>query len=251
MIRQAEKLTEKLLEDLESKPPEHNYTIALSGGNSPSVLFRLWREKYLQIIPWGRISFFWVDERCVPPDHPLSNYGRAKRELLDFLPVEPHGIYRIKGEEDPHEEATHYSQLVLSNLQVTLERLKIRSKDSKFKEQLIEVPLFDFVLLGIGDDGHTSSIFPGNIQLLYSPDPYGVGKNPYTGQCRVAITGYPLQFASLVAFFAEGESKSEIVDTVVRNANNLIIPETDPRIIALPAANILRRSKNSHIYYAL
>jgi 6-phosphogluconolactonase len=250
MIRQAEKLTQKLLIAIQEKEGGGNFSVALSGGSSPVTLFRLWREKYLNDIPWKKIDFYWVDERCVHPEHPLSNFGMARRELFSYLPEGSFNIFRIKGECEPEDEARNYSRLVLSRLPVKIVNAPVFANDL-FEHQSIDIPVFDCVLLGIGDDGHTSSIFPGDTELLYYARPFGVAVNPYTGQKRVAMTGYPLQYAAFTAFWAEGESKSEILDRVVYASGDLLLPETDPKITALPAANILRRSINSQIFYGV
>ena len=117
-------------------------TVALSGGHSPILLFRLlagrdWAER----LPWGKIYIYWVDERCVGPEHADSNYGMARRELLSQVPATHY--YRMKGEEPPERAALLYENLLRDH----------------FKLAPGEIPKFDFVLLGMGHDGHTGSLF--------------------------------------------------------------------------------------------
>lgn len=122
------------------------FTVALSGGVTPIPLFRLlcgpdWAEH----LPWDKFAMYWVDERCVGPDHPDSNYGMARRELLAHVPATH--FYRMKGEANPVVAAQSYEAVLRDHFSTDL-------------------PRFDFVLLGMGDDGHTGSIFPGSPALL-------------------------------------------------------------------------------------
>jgi 6-phosphogluconolactonase len=194
----ARALTKVLLE-LINKSSGKNFHLALSGGNTPSGLFSLWVEEYKEVIPWNRLQIYWVDERCVPPDHPESNFGTAKRVLLDKVPLSDLQIHRIHGEEVPEVEAKRYSALINNQL--------IKQDAS---------PVFDCVLLGIGDDGHTSSIFPGQDSLLISPETYAVSVNPQTGMKRIALTALPIINARNVFFFVTGKEKKEILNEVLK-----------------------------------
>ncbi len=125
------------------------FTLALSGGNTPLPLFRLlsgsdWADR----LPWEKIVIYWVDERCVDPSDPASNYGVARRELLSHVPIT--WYYRMKGEDDPVKAATSYEFLLQEH----------------FRLQPGEFPRFDCVLLGLGDDGHVASLFPEEQGLL-------------------------------------------------------------------------------------
>ncbi len=118
------------------------FRIALSGGQTPIPLFRLlaapdWANR----LPWDKMAFFWVDERCVGPDDPNSNYGLARRELLSHVPATH--FYRMRGEMDPVKAAAMYEQQMRA----------------EFNIDQNTVPRFDFILLGMGEDGHTGSIF--------------------------------------------------------------------------------------------
>ncbi len=187
----------KLLLELINKSDGKNFHLAISGGNTPATLFRLWAEEYKDIIPWKRLQIYWVDERCVSPDDPESNFGMTKRTLLDKVPLSELQVHRIHGEDSPEIESKRYSSLI-DNLLI----------------QEGTYPVFDCILLGIGNDGHTSSIFPGQNDLLISPDTYSVSINPDTGKKRIALTGLPIIHARKVIFFVTGKDKKEILSKV-------------------------------------
>lgn len=181
----------------ESVKRKEKYTIALSGGNTPQLLFSVLAEKYTGSVDWTFVHFFWVDERCVSPDDPESNYGTAHRLLLNRIGIPDSCIHRIRGEEDPVKEAVRYSH--------EIQKL-IRSGGS--------LPIFDQIVLGMGDDGHTASIFPGNIELFHSGKICEVSTHPVTGQKRVTITGGVINNADHITFLVTGQNKSGIIDDI-------------------------------------
>jgi 6-phosphogluconolactonase len=124
------------------------FTIALAGGETPRATYeRLARQPLSEVMPWARTFVFFGDERGVPADHPDSNYGMAHRALLAKVPIPPRQIFRIPGDgSDPEAVATEYARTIG-------EELKARRG---------EVPRLDLVLLGVGIDGHTASLFPGS-----------------------------------------------------------------------------------------
>lgn len=124
------------------------FTIALAGGETPRATYeRLARQPLSEVMPWARTFVFFGDERGVPADHPDSNYGMAHRALLAKVPIPPRQIFRIPGDgSDPEAVATEYARTIG-------EELKVRRG---------EVPRLDLVLLGVGIDGHTASLFPGS-----------------------------------------------------------------------------------------
>ncbi len=142
----AERAAHLIAEHCEQAVAERGgFSLALSGGLSPIPLFRLlagadWAER----LPWEKIAIYWVDERCVGPDHPESNYGMARRELLSH--VQATHYYRMKGEDLPERAAQTYEDMLREH----------------FKVGPGEIPRFDFILLGMGDDGHTGSLFSGS-----------------------------------------------------------------------------------------
>lgn len=177
--------------------------VALSGGSTPKVLFEHWAEQYRTSIPWETIDFFWGDERCVPPDHPESNYGVAKTLLLDRIDIPKENIHRIRGEEKPQVEAERYAQEI---------KHWVRTKDG--------MPTFDLILLGMGEDGHTASIFPGQMELLTDSNICREAVHPDTGQSRITLTGPVINNAELVIFLVTGAKKAGIVREIVTQSDS-------------------------------
>ena len=122
-----------------------SFSVALSGGLSPLPLFRLLAgSDWAEHLPWEKIYIYWVDERCVGPEHPDSNYGMIRRELLSQVPATRY--YRMKGEDLPEHAAQGYENMLREH----------------FRLGPTDIPRFDFILLGMGDDGHTGSLFSGS-----------------------------------------------------------------------------------------
>ncbi len=167
--------------------------IALSGGSTPLDIFRQLAEQTTRE-DWSYVSLFWVDERCVPPDHPDSNYGNARDALIESLGLEQNQIHRIRGEEEVHGEAGRYGNLLL----------KLLPMENGF-------PVFDWIWLGLGTDGHTASIFPNEIELWTAGSPCIVASHPDTAQARISITGGVINAAKRVSFIVSGSEKSSVV----------------------------------------
>ena len=189
------------------------FTLALSGGSTPELLFRLLGEKFAASIPWHQVHLFWSDERCVAPDDPQSNYGMVLSTLLSKIEIPGVNIHRIKGEENPEEEALRYSSEI---------SLNTRARNGR--------PVFDLVLLGLGEDGHTASIFPGHPELLESDKTCEVAYHPVTGQKRITLTGRVINNAEEVAFLVTGTKKEIVVDKLFKK---------DPDSLNYPAAHIV------------
>ncbi len=173
-------------------------TIALSGGSTPKSLFDYWALLPEGEIEWEKIKFFWGDERCVPPDHEESNYKMTKQHLFDFVPVAEENIFRMMGENDPAAEADRYGELL--------------------QDELVNhrgVPVFDIVMLGMGDDGHTASIFPHQMALWESNANCVAATHPLSGQQRVTLTGRAINAARNVVFLVTGANKAEKVKEIV------------------------------------
>ncbi len=116
-------------------------------GGALNLFLRCWPTRTSRIgkpIPWDRLWVFWVDERCVPPDSADSNYGAARDLLLDKVPMHPDHVTRIEGELDPEEAAARYETAIRAH----------------YRLEGAEIPIFDLIQLGMGDDGHTASLFP-------------------------------------------------------------------------------------------
>ena len=173
-------------------------TIALSGGSTPKSLFTYWAQNHRDDIPWKNIYLFWGDERCVPPTHEQSNYKMTKDCLLNFVVIPPKNIFRIEGENNPDEEAKRYAQVL--------------GKEVEIENNL---PAFDLVMLGMGDDGHTASIFPHEIDLWESPYWCVVGTHPESGQKRVSLSGSIINNARNIAFLVTGAAKAKKIEEII------------------------------------
>jgi len=172
--------------------------IALSGGSTPKIVFDLLASEYNNSIAWENIHFYWGDERCVPPTDEQSNFKMTTDHLFSKIVLPKENIHRILGENDPLGEAMRYANL----LEINLDRVD-------------EIPQFDLVILGMGDDGHTASIFPNEINLWNAPDHCTVATHPETGQKRVSINGAVVNKAKNVAFLVTGKSKAEKVQVIL------------------------------------
>lgn len=177
---------------------ETEYHVALSGGSTPKLLFEYLGEEYPRSDAWTKVHFYWGDERCVPPEDDESNYKMAKELLLNQMKVPEANIHRIKGEEDPQEEANRYSQELLDHL-----------------PDRNGFPVFDMIILGLGEDGHTASIFPHQMELLESGNICDVATHPDSGQKRVTLSGEVINSGKQVAFLVTGAKKAEKVGTIV------------------------------------
>ncbi len=166
---------------------EKPFNIMLSGGNTPKMLFEQLAKLSPAVKSWEHVHFYWGDERCVPPNDPESNFGMAKAALLDHIQIPEANIHRIFGENDPDLEAQRYA-----------------------KETSI-IPVFDLIMLGMGDDGHTVSIFPNNLDLMHSSKLCEVATHPKTGQKRITITGKVIIASKVVAFLLTGKNKAGII----------------------------------------
>jgi len=194
----AELLVDRIREAEKSKKP---LTIAISGGSTPKILFSVLAERYCKSVDWNMIRLFWVDERCVAPGDPESNFGMTEKLLLGKIKISAGNVFRMRGEDDPALEAQRYSDLIRSH---TINKNGY--------------PAFDIIVLGMGDDGHTASIFPGNNKLLLSDKICEVAVHPVSGQKRITLTGKVINNSKSVFFLATGSRKSEIVNEIFRNS---------------------------------
>jgi len=175
-------------------------TVALSGGSTPKLLFELLadpNEPFRDQIPWSDIHFFWSDERHVPPDHPESNYRMAYEAMLSHVPVTPSNVHRVPSENpNAAEAAREYEQTLIETTQQSL-------------------PQLDLILLGLGPDGHTASIFPGS-EVLHETQrlvaaPWVEKFQTY----RITMTLPLLNNGASVVFLISGAEKAQIVKDVL------------------------------------
>ena len=175
-------------------------TIAISGGNTPKKLFHYLID-HQEELAWDRIHFYWVDERCALLESAESNAGEAKRILFDFIPLAK--LFYIDGTNNPSLEAVRMSTLLDSSL------LKQNN-----------IPQFDLILLGMGNDGHTASIFPNTMSLLADTAYYVVSRHPESGQQRITLTGTIINNAKNVVFVVTGADKTSILHQILENNGN-------------------------------
>jgi 6-phosphogluconolactonase len=175
------------------------FSVALSGGSTPGTLYRLLAEEpYRGQIPWAEVHLFWGDERCVPPDDPGSNYRLAEETLIARVPIPPGNVHRVRGELDPEEAARVYAREL---------------RDFFCGPR----PRFDLVLLGLGEDGHTASLFPGSPVLDETARLAAAEEAHYQDRPahRVTLTLPVLNAARHVLFLITGGAKAGIVQTVL------------------------------------
>ena len=181
-------------------------TVALSGGSTPKLLYQLLAdptEPFREQVPWPKIHFFWSDERHVPPDHPESNYRMANEALLAHVPVTRDNVHRILSENPNAAEAAEQYEAEVP-------------------------PRFDLILLGLGSDGHTASIFPGS-EVLHETKrlvaaPYVEKLKAY----RITMTLPLINNAASVVFLVSGADKAEIVREVLRGPKRYPAQEVKP-----------------------
>jgi 6-phosphogluconolactonase len=175
----------------------NQFSLVLSGGHTPRRLYELLSsDPFRDQVSWDRVNVFWGDERCVPAEDPRSNEHMAREALLDHVRIPPLQIHPIHCSQRVHEAAVEYETL-----------LRTFFKDG--------APRFDFVLLGLGEDGHTASLFPNTPVLEehehWASGLYVAGQDFY----RVTLTAAILNQAAAVAFLVTGASKAHILNEVL------------------------------------
>ena len=185
-----------------AEPIAAPFTIALSGGSTPRRLHVLMAgdPAVRNRLPWGQLHFFWGDERHVPPDHPRSNYRMAQETLLSLASVPAENIHRIPSEETNAIRAAEKYEQELKTF---------------FSLQAGQLPRFDCVLLGMGSDGHTASLFPGSEALHESKRLVAANWVEKIKAYRITLTVPVLNHADLVVFLVSGAEKAEALKQVL------------------------------------
>jgi 6-phosphogluconolactonase len=199
------------------------FCVALSGGSTPRRLYDLLAEApHRTRLDWGRVEFFWGDERAVAPEHPDSNYGMAAASLLDKLGIEPERVHRIRGElPDPGQAAVAYQE--------ELARVFAVAPDSP-------APVFDLILLGMGREGHTASLFPYS-PALSERRRWVVGyRVARLGKSRITLTPPVINRAAEVWLLVTGGEKAAVLREVLLGPRE---PERLPVQIVAPEAGRL------------
>jgi 6-phosphogluconolactonase len=167
-------------------------------------------------MPWDRLALYWVDERCVPPDDAESNYRMTKETLLAKVPLPTEQVYRMEGELEPDVAAGRYEAVIRNS----------------FKLEGAETPTFDLVLLGMGDDGHTASLFPHTEALNNITDIVVANHVPQKNTWRITLTSPVINQGRQVAFLIEGQGKAQVLHDVLEGPYQ---PETYPSQLIRPA----------------
>ena len=177
------------------------FTVVLSGGSTPKGLYALLATpEFRDQIPWSQVYFFWGDERCVPPDDSASNYRMVYETLLSNVSVPKENVHRMKGEKKPQDAAHEYDEILRRFFQLSGD----------------ELPRFDLIFLGLGEDGHTASLFPGSevraeTKLLAAPV-YVEKLKMY----RLTLTLPVLNHGASIFFLVAGEAKAPALRDVLR-----------------------------------
>lgn len=183
------------------------FSVALAGGQTPRQMYQLLASaEFSGQIDWKHVHLFWSDERCVAPDHPDSNYAMAWGSFIDDVPVSMDNVHRILGEVDPLVAADTYEQ-----------ELKDHFKAPR--------PRFDLLLLGMGEDGHTASIFPGTSAASEAQRIAIATQHPKSNQWRVTLTFPAINAAANVTFLVAGAEKAGVLRVV---NSGLVSPEEIP-----------------------
>lgn len=168
----------------------------LSGGNTPQALFGELVARGRGFLPWDDIHLWWGDERCVPPDHPDSNFGAAKRLLIDPLGLDASMWHRMKGEDPPEQAAKAYEDHIYNSFG--------------------DNPVFSVVFMGIGTDGHTASLFPGT---PIDPERIVIASQAPSGQPRISMTPKIVNAARHVRFLVAGDEKADVLAKVLQGGD--------------------------------
>ena len=194
---------------------EHGrFAVALSGGSTPKALFELLaKAPYIEAIDWQNVHIFWGDERTVPPDYDDSNYGMAYNTLLKHVALPDENIHRMRGEMDAAEAALEYEH------------------DLRIFFGADVVPTFDLIHLGMGDDGHTASLFPATAALEEKARMVVANYVPQHETWRITLTAPVINAARQVTFLVAGANKAARLNEVLNGAHQ---PEKLPSQLIKP-----------------
>ncbi len=179
------------------------FRVALSGGSTPRLFLRLLATSpYSSRVDWSNVYLYWGDERCVPPTDAASNYRMAKHALIDHVPIPPGNVHRMEGEREPAEAAAAYDALLRDVFAGP-------------------TPHFDLVLLGLGDNGHAASLFPGKTAVR-EVERWAVSEFIEAVQMsRITLTPPVINASALVAFVVCGKEKARIVRRVIERSRDI------------------------------
>jgi 6-phosphogluconolactonase len=220
----AARAAQQIVEVTEEAVEAHGRArIAISGGSTPKVTFGLLADPalpWLARMPWDKLELYWVDERCVPPDHPDSNYRMTREAMLDHVPLAPEQVHRMEGELEPEVAAARYES-------------ELRNS---FRMEGAEYPRFDLIALGMGPDGHTASLFP-HTSALHEMSRLAVANNVQNKDAwRITLTWPVINRGASVFFLIAGADKAQVLKEVMMGPRD---GERLPSQLVRPASGIL------------
>ena len=219
ICRDAGELSQKAAERFvalvnEASASSGRFTVALSGGSTPRALYSLLAlPGFADRIPWPKVHLFWGDERCVPPDHPDSNFRMVRESLLSKISIPSENVHRMAGEKEPKLAAAEYENELKTLFQLSEG----------------EPPRFDLILLGLGEDGHTASLFPGSAALDETERLVAKVYVEKLNAHRLTLTLPVLNESAQIYFLVAGKNKATIVKELLG---------THPTIAKFPAQRI-------------
>lgn len=172
------------------------FAVVLSGGSTPLKMYELLK---IQSLPWHKIHVFWGDERFVPHDHSDNNYGAAKKALLDVINIPEANIHAMPFGEDIQQAAQDYAR--------------------EIQQTLGQNPVFDLTFLGLGDDAHTASLFPGT-GAVFDRGLITVCRPTHVKHERLTLTASALSQSKIVAFLVSGEGKRNALEQTLEGSDN-------------------------------
>ena len=200
----SEYVIELLQKECAKKTGGEYVSLALSGGSTPKKIFEYISKNAADRVEWSKIKFFWGDERCVPPDDNESNFKMTRVNLFDHISLPSENIFRVLGEARPEDEAVRYGQVIQEHVQIEN-----------------DLPSFDIMMLGLGEDGHTASMFQGNTELFQSADVCAVATHPVSGQKRITVTMPVLNNSKNILFLLTGIDKAKVAADVIHHKDSI------------------------------
>ncbi|MEC4675316.1 MAG: 6-phosphogluconolactonase [Nitrospirota bacterium] len=177
------------------------FLAAISGGSTPNRLFSLLGTEYAGMLEWQHTDFFWADERCVPKDHKDSNFRSAYEALFSKVPLPERNLHRIRGEMDPQEEAARYED-------------EIRTTWGGSGP-----PVLDLIMLGMGEDGHTASLFPGSKSVEETVRLTAAVYAERLKSWRITLTLPVINNSRDILFLVSGSSKAEVLKDILEDSD--------------------------------
>jgi 6-phosphogluconolactonase len=192
------------------------FTLCLTGGTTPALTYQLLATRFQLSVDWKEVQFFWGDERCVPPDAPASNFGMANRMMLSKLALRPEQVHRMRGEDEPTQAAQAYERELRTFFHL---------------EQPEELPSFNLVLLGLGENAHVASLFPHHPALHETARLAVAAEVEASPSRRISLTMPVINNAERVMFLVSGANKAAAIKDVLEGPAD---PERYPAQLVKP-----------------